>query len=387
MKKLIYDMDIQQKHTLLMEAYRDTTFQEDLEAKCAIIKAKIKAHAESIAKITPRIDNVFSVEARVKKDYSFEEKLYRKNYIRDWEIPESKEEIQRFIRITLTDVIGIRVNCYFYEFEIQLYNDFLNNFNDPELSFQHENTKQKNGHDIYKFSGLYKGEYHFEVQIKSVIHNVWGETEHKNVYKNISYDGYVVEKGKIAESLYHILQSSDKQLLSLFDMEESEAQLIRSLFFCYTKEAIAHECKTNVLAIHYTNYFRAFGDVEIIKPFVICKLSGSAYIRTKVSVDNSLNWLRDKLLSEFPYFYLYTIFQIDSIIHEHDSFDTFLLYFLESVFHQEKEDIDKEFEEGGLSEEQEEQSEEAPDIKYMEVINGILGECRLSTKKKEADGN
>lgn len=229
-------MDIQQKHALLMEAYKDTTFQEDLEAKCAVIKAKIKAHAESIAKITPRIDNIFSVEARVKKDYSFEEKLYRKNYIRDWDIPENKEDVQRFIRKTLTDIIGIRVNCYFYEFEIQLYNDFLNNLNDPELSFQRENTKQKNGHDIYKFSGLYNDEYHFEVQIKSVIHNVWGETVHKNVYKNISYDGYVEEKGKIAESLYHILQSSDKQLLSLFDMEESEEQLIRSLFFCYTKE-------------------------------------------------------------------------------------------------------------------------------------------------------
>lgn len=381
-------MDIEQKHAILMEAYKDPTFQDDLKTQCAIIKEKIKAYAESIARITPRIDNVFSIEARVKKDFSFEEKLYRKNYIHEWDIPESKEDIQRFISKTLTDVIGIRVNCYFYEFEKQLYNDFLNNFKDPELRLQQENTRQKNGHDIYKFSGLYKDKYHFEVQIKSVIHNVWGETEHKNVYKNISYDGYVEEKGKIAESLYHILQSSDKQLMSLFDMEESEVQLIRSLFFCYTKGNIAHECKTNVLAIHYTNYFRAFGDVEIIKQYVICKLSGTEFQRTKVSIDNRLNWLKNQLLSEFPYFYLYTIYKIDSEIHEHDSFDTFLSYFLEYIFPLDEEEIDKEFEAGGLSEENDEQKEVAPDTKYMEVINGILGDCRLSTKKEELkDGN
>lgn len=369
-------MDKIDKHKLLMEAYDDADFQNELKVVRDKIRNDFEEFARKIGRFCERIDNIFSLEARVKTADSFEEKIYRKNYIDMWEIDSDKKVNQNMIKRELTDIIGIRINCYFYQFEDRLYSAFQKNsqaFIDKgyELDFT-ENTKQKNGHDIYKFSGVYAGEYHFEVQIKSVIHNVWGETEHKTVYKNLSYDGYIKEKKTITNSLYSILRSSEEQLFSLFSMEETEDQLLRSLFFCYTKIDVSTACKTRILAYHYENFFRAFHNQVEVKSFVIAKLTGVEYKKTDVTISHQCDDKLDLLKEKFPIFYLECLYNIDSVLHNHESFESFLSYFLESVFGIEDEDeFDKEYGVGNAYDEEEEKSPQTNDIA---VINEVLGD-------------
>lgn len=143
-----------------MEAYIDADFQNELKDVRDKIRNDFEEFAREIGRFCERIDNIFSFEARVKTADSFEEKIYRKNYIDKWEIDSDKKANQNMIKHELTDIIGIRVHCYFYQFEDRLYNAFQKDSQTfiekgYELDFT-ENTKHKNGHDLYKFSGVYK---------------------------------------------------------------------------------------------------------------------------------------------------------------------------------------------------------------------------------------
>ena len=366
--------DIKEKHEMLIQAYTDHSFQEKLDKKRMDIKKIIEEHAKGLKRECSRIDNVFSIESRVKDISSFEEKLYRKNYITKWTVYDDIASNQSVIQKELTDIIGIRINCYFAQYEEIIYSSFQkaeDEFKGKGFSLDFgENTIQKNGHKIYKFSGKYDNT-HFEVQIKSVIHNVWGETEHKTVYKNLSYDGYIEEKKVVTNTLFDILRASETQLYSLFSMEEKESQLIRSLFFCYTKDDVAKVCNTKILAFHYINYFKAFQNLDIIKEYVITRLQGEQFRPKGVSVSGFRDKLKDIVKDKFPFFYLDCLYKIDSNIHEHESIDTFLSYFLETVLPDESgEEFDEMFDET-FGESSENCGDEEEDM--IQKINDILG--------------
>ena len=136
-------------------------------------------------------------------------------------------------------MIGIRINCYFAAYELFIYTELKSALENGKIEYVDniidEKTEQKNGHIIYKLSGRFKEKYHFEVQIKSIVHNVWGEVEHKTIYKNPCYDGYIHKKKELSEALHEVLFASDSQLLSIFQMNESEDTLIQALFYLATK--------------------------------------------------------------------------------------------------------------------------------------------------------
>lgn len=266
-----------ERHKALMTAFEDPAFREDLRVVEDDLKKWLAGWIDQLKPIDERIKNVYSIESRVKGKATFEEKLDRKNYIFEWPVSDDIVENQKFIKHELTDLIGLRINCHFADYEKIIFDYFVSTAESQyEAGFQFnfkENLKQKNGNIIYKFSGLYKDEYRFEVQIKSLIHNVWGEVEHKTVYKNPTYDGFYEQKNYISKTLHDVMMASDRELQTLFKMSETESQLLRSLFFIRTCEAVARKCRTKVLGSHYYSYFNAFTDIEPIKRFVICALS------------------------------------------------------------------------------------------------------------------
>lgn len=375
--------NIEQKYALLMEAF-DEDFRKKLENTCREIEDEIKKWIESADKFDDRIDNVFNVQSRVKSISSFEEKLYRKNYIKTWEVSDVKEENQKYIMHNLTDLIGIRVNCYFAEYEERVYEycqiekgslpDFVFNFN--------ENTQQKNGNKIFKFSGKYKELYQFEIQIKSVVHNIWGEVEHKTVYKNPSFDGFIEKKKELTQSLHQVLLASDNQLLSIFRMQEDEDALIKSLFFCMTKDVVKEKCKTGVLANHYENYFRAFTDLTKVKQFIASRLENKQFNIEKVQIPQDVDFseLISHLGEEFPSFYIECLFAIDSILNQHDSLNNFVYYFVKSVIPIVDEDDDFVKKSNDcFSDDEELESNQIED--YLNRLDQILGNCRINKMK------
>ena len=78
--------NVELRRTLLTEAFKDESFKKDVDKACDELYDKVKAWVEALERIDPRIGNVFSVQARKKDADTFEEKLFRKNYIHDWNV-------------------------------------------------------------------------------------------------------------------------------------------------------------------------------------------------------------------------------------------------------------------------------------------------------------
>lgn len=379
---------IKDRHDALMAAFRDNDFRNELESVKNDLKAWLEEWIGGMRKLDPRISNVFSIESRVKGEKTFEEKLYRKNYINDWDVFNNIEENQALIMHELTDLIGLRINCHFVIYEKEIYDYFISTseqYVKKGFSFNFgENTKQKNGNTIYKFSGIYNDKYHFEIQIKSIVHNVWGEVEHKTVYKNPTYDGFIEQKKLISKTLHDVMLASDKELHTLFNMQETEEQLLRSLFFCKTCKTIAEQCKTDVLGEHYNSYFRAFPDIEPIKKYLINVYQGEGeYFREEkhVVTDDFYRNLSHSVQSEFPDFFLSCLYNIDSILNVHQGYDAFIIYFLQQVIKRDGEDFDDDFNESFNDQDEDVIAEEDKINDYLTKIDEILGNCRINKGK------
>ena len=371
-----------------MNAFEDKVFQAHLESIREELEVWLREWANGMGPLDERIPMVFSVESRVKSSKTFEEKLQRKDYIKNWAVSDDKQENQSLIMYELTDLIGLRVNCPFMAYE-KLFFDYFQSTSESQVgkgfdfNFK-ENIVQKNGNIIYKFSGLYKRTYHFEIQIKSITHNVWGEVEHKTVYKNPIYDGFFDDKKKISSALHDAMMASDQELLILFNMKESKDQLLRSLFFCETNEDIAIKCKTHVLGEHYNSFFLSFPNIEPIRQYVVSKLSGTEYNRNSINVGNDPFYqkLRDVVKETFPKFYLECLYHIDSLLHQHQSYDSFLYYLLQNVTPHIPDDFDNSLKD---SFNDQEDDEEKQDI-YKDAlvrIDEILGTRLFEIEKNK----
>ena len=272
----------------ILQIYSDTEFKNIIQDHCNKIE---KILDEFICnQINFKISK--KIISRIKGEDSLREKLYRKKYIHGLEeIYTDKSKVQQFICENIPDLIGFRINCYFKEDEIQIFKnllDFLKNKNFIEIESESEmNNTQKNGHEIYKVACKYKemsNMFSFEVQVKSLIHDVWGEVEHQIIYKNKYYDSRDKLKKDVIEGIYIVLDGVDKQLNKLYSFKNSIKEIKRELFFEYTKQEI--DCKYDILGDHYMNFFEVIsfldGSQEHIDSYLGNKLLKSDFNKIKI---------------------------------------------------------------------------------------------------------
>ena len=185
----------------IVEVYSNKSFQKIIQQKLDEIESILNEFVqnESNFKISKKI------VSRIKDKDSLREKLSRKNYIEDWQIDTSSDKnIQVSICKQLPDLIGFRINCYFKNEEKPIWqklNGYLREKENIEVE-ENPNIIQKNGHKIYKTACKYKemsNIFSFEVQVKSMLHDIWGEVEHHIVYKKKSYDSRENLKTSIIE--------------------------------------------------------------------------------------------------------------------------------------------------------------------------------------------
>lgn len=325
------------KEKQLLEAYKDPDFEKKLKEVRLSVEEILKAFVVYLKdKLNPEQKIYENIESRVKSTDSFKEKIYRKNYIRIWEVSDDKIANQNLIAENLPDLLGFRINCFFWQDEKVIYSLLKEyyekgNLLNIKLNFS-ENTKQENGHTIYKLSGKYNEHFCFEIQIKSIMHNIWGEVEHKTIYKNRNYDADISSKIAITEEVFNILQASDKQLVSLFKKKNDERQLIFALFYEKTKDVIAQKSGTDILAKHYNGYFQVFFDsenIKHIKRYVAYSLLQKDFEKQSVSVDKSderVKELTALISSEFLEYNLRCLFYICELIYDISDFEYFMLY-------------------------------------------------------------
>lgn len=169
-----------------------------------------------------------SVQYRIKSTESTREKIVRNNFVR---LYNNSDDVLRNMR----DLIGIRLECMFIREEKEIFKRIQSVFTKTEDGVyyfdpfmpkirlkisERQPQKQKNGFDIYKIDGVFllgKESVLFELQIKSMVNNFWGEIEHKIVYKNSAYvlaDKYVTD---LMISVKDGLNMIDSQLAILYD--------------------------------------------------------------------------------------------------------------------------------------------------------------------------
>jgi len=319
--------------TKLLTAFTEKEFQDELTTVRLSIETELKTFLAYLkTKLTPEQKLFDNIESRVKSLDSFQEKIHRKDYLHIWQVGDDLIANQRLIATNLPDLIGFRINCFFWPDESKIYEILQEyyaegNFPNFELDFS-ENKRQKNGHIIYKLTGKYTDSssepkvYNFEIQIKSIMHNIWGEVDHKTIFKGRDYDADCSSKKAITEELFHILQSSDKQLLTLLGRKNEEKRLIYALFYNQTKEYMINKCGTDILASHYTAFFEFFEKHEstynCIKNYVANNLLEKPYDRKlleKPNLSEKIIRLQASISNEFYEYNLRCIFQIFNLLY------------------------------------------------------------------------
>lgn len=332
----------EKKETLLLSAFSKLIESNELKTARDEIEKDLISFIKYVKKQFHTDQKLFeSVESRKKSEESFLEKIYRKDYIFKWELCEDQQSNIKMIAKNLPDLLGFRINCYFIENEKHLYDAVQQYYNDNmfgeeiELDFT-ESLTQENGHILYKFSGLYKDQFHFEVQIKSALHNIWGEVEHKTIYKSQKYDVNKFTKKTFTEEIFNILSASDKQLQLLFRSEIPETELVYALFFQQTENSVAKKCKTHILASRYNGFFKLFDSSYIlVKNYVALSLLGKEYIRKKIpdiSSSEKVKILKEKISSGFYEYYLLCQYNIFELLYEDLDYDDFLTILSERLF-------------------------------------------------------
>ena len=201
--------------------------------------------------------------------------------------------------MNLPDLIGFRINCFFIESEDKIFREIVSycnagKFQNAVFNFDNCPDKMDNDGIIYKWTGTYKNEYSFEIQVKALVNNLWGEVEHKTIYKNEKFDVDGSTKKKITAETLHFLEATNKQLNSLYNQNFNENDLIKSLFYEYTKYEIEEKFHTLYLTKLYESFFNLIGDFSVVKKYVAAKVLGDnniyAYVRPKIKISNNIDY-------------------------------------------------------------------------------------------------
>lgn len=194
-----------------------------------------------------KADICVTKENRIKTTDSFKDKLIRNNYLSSWTYDDSNTQANMVTLCkNLHDFIGFRFITLFGNEEESLANsliDFLNKQDNIVIPKTEQNPKnlQSNGHEIIKFQGYIKLEeppldFGFEIQIKSMVHNLWGEVEHRSIYKPNSFDFRIDENKKSVENIWQILTSVDQQLFNINKEFYRKEDLLKQLFTIYLND-------------------------------------------------------------------------------------------------------------------------------------------------------
>lgn len=128
---------------------------------------------------------IFSIEARLKDENSFKEKLQRKSNYK--------------VISDIEDICGLRIICY-YESDLQKLGELINtNFDVVSLSDKKEESDvEKFGYSSSHFIARFKknwlqnpiydnlGGLKFEIQIRTILMHTWAAISHKTLYKHES---------------------------------------------------------------------------------------------------------------------------------------------------------------------------------------------------------
>lgn len=324
----------------VVEFFCESEFQNKIKQEIHDIETSLYEFINQEDKKSQKMKISKTIISRLKDKESFREKLFRKNYVNVWNIDTlDKNTVQKAICEKFPDLIGFRINCYFKNDE-QIIFDQLLKYLSKKKCFNIEenpNNKQKNGHDIYKIVCKYiKNEeiFSFEVQVKSLLNDIWGEVEHSIIYKEKSYDSRENLKTNVIDGIYSILDGTDKQLSELYSFNSSVKEIKHELFYEYSKQNFQES--NNVLGKHYNNFFDLtmyIKDVdEHIDHYLGKKLLKQEFIKKRIDSIDIVDKNFDKYKKNFDEYKCNMFCSIANVLYEYESKDHFMKYIVNQIY-------------------------------------------------------
>lgn len=272
------------------------------------------------------------VVSRIKTSDSLREKLKRKNYFSEEIVNLDQHEALNFLKSKIKDLIGFRVNCYFKEDEEAVFNGLKSYLINDGFQVYIDQDPQKNGHPIFKMHcSKGKSDFNFEIQVKSLLHDVWGEVEHKIIYKARDYDSRSTLKEQLIESLWKILEGADEQLIKIFKSRVDEKKIKQELFYMITSKGKSNE----ILAQHYDNFFilteRASNFIESIDEYIGYYLLKKKNDFKLKDIRQELHKSTDTIKKNIDVYKLEKVCEIAKNIYDFDEPDQFISFLLNEI--------------------------------------------------------
>ena len=315
----------------VMKVFISDKFQEILQRKRTEIENILK---EYVNKSNNKVSK--EINSRIKGENSLREKLTRKDYINKWKVENDDDlEIQTKICENLPDLIGFRINCYFKKDEESIFNNLIYFLKEKHINVEESpNTIQKNAHIIYKIACKYtevKNTFSFEVQVKSLLNDVWGEVEHSIIYKSKIYDSRKILKEEIVEGLYDILDGADRQLNNLYSFNADIKEIKNELFYKFASESLQDEM---IMEEDYSVFFALNHyidlSIEYIDEYLGRKLLKEEYNKKCInSSDTKIDI--EKYKKEFDESKVKKLFKIVKLLFELENEDDLLAHMIKQV--------------------------------------------------------
>lgn len=206
-----------------------------IKESCNELQVREETYKEICGKIIDYLESVLKgsdieiafVSGRNKSVESLREKIYRKNYA-------CKYSTAKDLLDNLSDGIGVRVVCLQTEDEEKIVKYLMQIFDVTQeidgriyygqhgsflyIDYTKQPELQKNGLSIYRMDSFWKDDNNkvkVEIQIKSLVHLLWGEVEHSLFYKNYDYIMSNDYFSNLMKSLNIELENIDLQIASL----------------------------------------------------------------------------------------------------------------------------------------------------------------------------
>lgn len=272
-------MDIEKIRNHFMEVFEknEDDYENCRKTVVSDVEKFIREQKELYRKNRQNLMVVNSPLSRVKDKDHFWGKLLRTGYIDKWNIDETwtDERYDQMIRENLTDLIGLRIVCYFKTDEEKLYcalKDFLTK--KPYFDFIDDPVDKTipatEPHSIYfyKTQGkikILKKVYSIEIQLKSMSNDLWGEVDHEMVYKAQQYQYNSTFTNDISTNIHKVLLASDQQLNSLLNQRYKREEIINTLFFVESERLVFNGEYTDIANKIYNSFFEIYSIEECRK--------------------------------------------------------------------------------------------------------------------------
>jgi Uncharacterized protein conserved in bacteria len=318
----------------IIDLYKKEEFQTKLEKQRNDIESELDNFIKRLSN-EPNYNKKIKekVVSRIKTSDSLSEKLKRKNYFSEEIVNSSPSEALNLLKSKIRDLIGFRINCYFKEDEKVIFKELESYLIDKSFQVDIDQDPQKNGHPIFKMHcSKEKLDFNFEIQVKSLLHDVWGEVEHKIIYKAREYDSRLAFKKQLIESLWKIIEGTDEQLIKIFESRGDEQKTKKELFYIITSKKKDDE----KLAQHYDNFFML---TERVSGFIddLDKYIGHYLLKDEINfkpkdIKKDLHESTDTIKKNIDVYKLEKVCEIAKNIYDFDKSDQFISFLLNEIF-------------------------------------------------------